>query len=123
MNKTIKRKWLAALRSGAYDQTAGYLHVYASTSHHGLQPGYCCLGVLCDIAVAEGIVSRMLNDRSGIVSYGASTETGVLPREVYLWAGLTDDNPVIGDDSRPLSGLNDEWKTFPEIADLIDQYL
>jgi hypothetical protein len=41
MNPEIKKKWLTALRSGEYKQTAGALK---DTS------GYCCLGVLCEAA-------------------------------------------------------------------------
>jgi len=44
MNKELKEKWLAALRSGKYQQGYTYL------SAHGK---YCCLGVLCDIAGLE----------------------------------------------------------------------
>jgi hypothetical protein len=37
MNQVIKEKWVAALRSGEYKQTKGYLRN---------KKGYCCLGVL-----------------------------------------------------------------------------
>ena len=40
MNKSIKKKWVAALRSGEYQQGQGLM------CHEGK---YCCLGVLCDI--------------------------------------------------------------------------
>lgn len=42
MNKDIKSKWLEALKSGKYTQTAGYLN--RGDNH------MCCLGVLCDIS-------------------------------------------------------------------------
>lgn len=41
MNKTIKKKWLTALRSGKYKQAYGQLK---------LGDCYCCLGVLCVVA-------------------------------------------------------------------------
>ena len=41
----MKAKWIAALRSGKYQQSWGALRGY---------DGYCCLGVLCDVADPEG---------------------------------------------------------------------
>lgn len=41
MKKTLKLKWIAALRSGAYKQGKGRLRRGDS---------YCCLGVLCEVA-------------------------------------------------------------------------
>jgi hypothetical protein len=46
MNEEAKRLWVAALRSGKYDQTTGALR-------DGV--GYCCLGVLCEVAIEAGV--------------------------------------------------------------------
>ena len=49
MNKELKKKWVEALRSGDYKQTKGYLQV----TDPGLciyPVGFCCLGVLCEVA-------------------------------------------------------------------------
>jgi hypothetical protein len=45
MNKEIADKWIEALRSGEYEQGIA-----------SLQSGgrFCCLGVLCDLAIKEG---------------------------------------------------------------------
>lgn len=43
MNPEIKAKWVAALRSGDYEQGRGYLH----------RGGFCCLGVACDLFIKE----------------------------------------------------------------------
>ena len=40
MNKDIKTLWVAALRSGDYEQAQGVLK---------RDGGFCCLGVLCDL--------------------------------------------------------------------------
>lgn len=40
MQKSVKKKWLKALRSGEYKQGSGQLRS---------DDRYCCLGVLCDI--------------------------------------------------------------------------
>lgn len=44
--KSLKRKWLTALRSGKYKQGEGYLR--QKNYHNKIE--YCCLGVLCDVA-------------------------------------------------------------------------
>jgi hypothetical protein len=41
VDQTLKSKWVAALRSGKYEQCSGSLH---------RDGGYCCLGVLWDIS-------------------------------------------------------------------------
>ncbi len=46
MNTELKRKWIAALRSGKYKQTAGSL---CRTDNKGKPAAYCCLGVLCEV--------------------------------------------------------------------------
>lgn len=131
MNRKIRKRWVAALRSGAYEQGRGHLH--AEGGRLGTEPGYCCLGVLCDIAAHEGVVSAMWNDRSGLWSYGAETETSVLPAEVIAWAGLTCEDPLIPgevapewqeDDTVGLTALNDDAKmSFAQIADIIEKHL
>lgn len=45
MDKEWKEKWIAALRSGNYEQSQGQL----STLHKNGSTTFCCLGVLCDI--------------------------------------------------------------------------
>lgn len=52
MNKTqIKniKKWLAALRSGDYEQGMGQLCIPVNKTDEGENPQYCCLGVACYI--------------------------------------------------------------------------
>lgn len=48
MNAKLKKKWVDALMSGAYEQAEGGL---VSTDREGEVYGYCCLGVL---AAASG---------------------------------------------------------------------
>lgn len=138
MDSTIKAKWLEALRSGDYTQGKNYLHIVDAGDY------YCCLGVLCEIALAEGVAqaTEPVRSYSGVqdryvetVAYAGvevpvdslyfSAAGGVLPGAVATWAGIEDRNPEvkIPGDTRTLSGLNDEGKTFDEIADLIEEYL
>jgi len=125
MNSEIKAKWLQALRSGEYKQTR---HTLRSCSG-----GFCCLGVLSDIYRkevggswewnynADNAYSIVDEDREDF----GTTEPPVC---VVEWAGLEERNPrvqlKINDDNFfvfiSLAELNDEGKTFNEIADLID---
>lgn len=111
MNPKVKRKWVKALRSGKYKQGTGMLKVTRDND----EPLYCCLGVLCEVAVGEGIVK----------SYPGSN--GLPPDAVEVWAGL-DGDPLLG--TRKIDGrepyatyLNDDGKSFRYIADRIEKYL
>lgn len=108
MNGEVKAKWIAALRSGEYQQGNGCLH----------QDGkFCCLGVLCDLHAKE-TGNEWLWD---VLYLG---EKNYLPVEVQKWAGLPDKNPcAMGGDEHELflSDMNDAGKTFKYIADLIEE--
>lgn len=120
MNPEVKAEWLAALRSGAYKQAQARLFDPETG-------GYCCLGVLCDIAEKRGVIKRRVDD-DGIVWFGNSY-TVVEDRRVREWAGLDCSNPelphVKGPDyvSSSAAGHNDNGLSFAEIADLIEQHL
>ena len=94
MKPKVKKFWIEALRSGKYRQIQHRLFSDA---------GYCCLGVLCKI-------SRKRID-----------EQFALPVSVLRWAGLHDNDPMLGDCSA--SRWNDSGATFAEIADLIERHL
>lgn len=139
MNKEIKERWIAALRSGEYSQSSGYL----STDE-----GYCCLGVLCEIALQDQVVIKTKD--SSIDEHFVYTskidpvdrDTGVLPLAVVAWSGMPNRNPNItstkeevspnifsefgneyNEVTATLAGFNDNGATFEQIADLIEKYL
>ncbi len=121
MNPEVKQMWVAALRSGEYEQ--GTLRL---RSH---DDKYCCLGVLCDLAVKAGVDIRILS-QGGEYTYDGDAVS--LPDVVQEWAGLSDNDndtpqdPMIETElygSRQLSQLNDNKHSFEEIADLIDECL
>lgn len=127
----IKAAWVEALRSGKYQQGKNYLNS---------EGRYCCLGVLCELAVEAGVTGR--NAPEGpyrVVSYGArADDTGCGP-DVVRWAyeghpGMgawmvpfeegDPGNPFPDRDEVHLIALNDDGeKTFGEIADVIERYL
>lgn len=126
MNREVRDRWVAALRSGDYAQGARALAYRESVS---TELRYCCLGVLCDLASRDGVVGfgELLTGR---LAYGAEQRTGGLPTEVIRWAGLDDDDPVVA--GRPLSSWNDGTDggsnrvpatNFATIAQLIEGHL
>jgi hypothetical protein len=150
MKADIKERWLTALRSGEFKQTDGYL---AIADNDGNPKAFCCLGVLCEIAVQDGVIGRKLSDDFNISYAGNGSD---LPAAVVAWAGLEDlgtnaRNPEVrsyhvhsdktcggteeighqcdfADDSEdykyPLSALNDDHKwNFNQIADVIEKDL
>ncbi len=50
MHAAPKAKILAALRSGEYEQTRGALAIV-----DGPNAGFCCLGVMCEEAIKDGV--------------------------------------------------------------------
>lgn len=121
MNESVKTKWVQALRNGGYNQTRGYL---------ANEDGYCCLGVLCEVAIKEGLEIEVEEDDSdGRVYY--SGEESQLPVEVADWAEISRlgereySNPDSNlDDFDSLASVNDYQPspfTFWHIAHIIEQ--
>lgn len=120
MKEDIKTEWVTALRSGNYSQSAGILRD---------DRGFCCLGVLCDLAVKAGVATSIESAiGEGTIAYldkdalpGSTGDVAYLPQSVMKWAGLTASNPQAGDDY--LSSLNDNGFSFEKIADVIEKEL
>jgi hypothetical protein len=111
MNKEIAERWIVALQSEDVRQIQGRLANAAN--------GRCCLGVLCDIAVADGVIER--EDGSDIYYDDAD---GVLPLSVVRWAGMNSENGgflknASGETTRSLAGLNDEGVPFADLIPII----
>jgi hypothetical protein len=128
MDSKIKGLWIDALRSGEYVQGQNALKKVL-----GDETGFCCLGVLCDVAIKSGLdVKESEPSEYGTVSYDYATS--YLPESVREWAGLTIGNPYVifptSDGTKrdvTLAGLNDGAVkdfgmegTFEEIADMIE---
>jgi hypothetical protein len=139
VNPAIKQKWIDALRSGAYSQGRGRLAGSVVGNPEDGPPSFCCLGVLCDLAVKENVIPEPVVAHRTPVWDGEAPvsgyflkfadEGGYLPSEVVEWAGLnTAYNPLIGhgDDQlsyRQAAAWNDDGIPFAEIADMIEDSL
>lgn len=112
MRADVKAQWVAALRSGEYQQGGGNLYNTSDNTH-------CCLGVLCELAVQAGIIQPKAVTDSG--SYFAG-DSSILPSAVQDWAALDSPDP---DDcqGRTLSDMNDSDVSFIEIAGVIERDL
>jgi hypothetical protein len=118
-NKDALRKWVAKLRDPNSKQMIGTL---------GIANGErCCLGVACDVAVENGIISAPTPREDSVLYYGSEEAVSVLPYEVSEWLGVEID-PILGyaDSEEKIpqraTPLNDNhgW-TFPMIADAIEE--
>lgn len=112
----IITEWVRRLRSGRYLQGVRALR----------RPGqvgdtYCCLGVLCEIAVEQGVVEKPeYNHTFGFYVYDDSGE--LLPTLVAEWAGIGRWGTLKSDPAGDhLTIMNDGGAGFDRIADAIEQ--
>lgn len=117
MKKDIMEKWITALKSGEYKQTKFYLKAAKSKKSYG----YCCLGVLCDLAIKDGVNIKVQKERdeSNNFRYVFDSESGTLPTSVKKWADFYDYDFI-----KTLTEMNDnEGMNFRQIASVIRLYM
>lgn len=133
MKADVKTAWVAALRSGEFQQGREALVTIADDG----TPKYCCLGVLCELAARANVIphATAYDLRVGVMEYDGMIE--FLPDAVVKWADLVDESPtvIVLDDSddpevdgpveqlESLAELNDGNRTFAEIAGWIEDQL
>ena len=117
MNAAIKAKWVAALRSGEYQQGAGRLCDGTA---------FCCLGVLSNLYIEEtgdgcwnSGKEYVFKDKDGFL------EATELPSAVMIWADLDTSAPYVSTPAGQcdLISMNDAGTPFAKIADIIEEYL
>lgn len=123
LNENAK-KWVAALRSGEYEQAEMYLRVNNK---------FCCLGVACDLFAKER-EGEWRDTHNGYTEFRISAdddpEFGVqigdteLPHSVFRWLGLYNENGKYRKEGVTTWGLihdNDAAHlNFSQIADIIE---
>ena len=139
MKAEIAERWVAKLRSGTIEQSYTALGRGDGTR--------CCLGVLCDIAVEDGIIPppTSINGGGTMLQYGSLEDRivervagGYLPTAVQEWAGMRTQAGHIGaaygrggperitygeNSYRSLTDANDSHQmSFNQIADAIVIY-
>jgi len=118
MKKRIAKKWCEELRSRKYKQ-----------GKRRLRQGekFCCLGVLCDLAVKAGLGEW----KGGEYRHTAGEHDGVscavgLVAGVRHWSGVQTYDGAAGNGAAgyaSLARMNDRGVGFPEIADFIEAHV
>lgn len=132
MKQEIKEQWITALTDETYQQGTGELR---STKDE-----YCCLGVLCDLAVKAGEAKWLYQSTTGWLLIPANVTleeakelgqvgSATLPGFITVWAGMAkhEYNPtvVVHDGEHiSLTQANDSKNLpFNTIAELIQESL
>jgi len=102
MDPAIRQRWVSALRSGRYPQARENLRT---------TEGFCCYGVLCELAVEDGAIPAPEEPDQGVYRYSGAI--ALLPHAVKTWAS-------IGFEQMWLARRNDDGWTFDQIADVIE---
>ncbi len=126
MKKKIADKWIAALNSGDYKQGKWRLKTDDAN--------FCCLGVLCDLAVKEGIAKEVVtfyNGNKKISGYFSKKQAEgktafpmfhEIEDGIVKWSGMKSSRGEIKGTDKSLTNFNDsEGKTFTEIAEIIKE--
>lgn len=119
MKPRIAEQWVAALRSGDYEQGTHCLR--------DKENRFCCLGVLSEMYRKEHPeahwVEREENNRTIMFNDGEEVATGVLTYKVMDWAGINSVGGEIVDTHRTLylTEVNDDGTPFGDIAKLIEE--
>lgn len=126
MKPEIKEMWIEALLSDDYQQGQHHL---CQDNNDGSK-SWCCLGVLTDLAIKNGVnidVERSLSE-SNVYTFDNESET--LPLAVKEWSGIDTGSgqysyPNIDDDDALTCSLaedNDAGLAFDELVDIIRIY-
>lgn len=118
MNKKIANRWISALRSGKYKQNYDALGIIDIDNKK--ERSYCCLGVLCELAIKSKINVKRKIKRYKIYY---NNKLDIAPPIVRDWAGFKDD-----DSQLTLSRLNDGYimkksMSFKQIANYIGRHV
>ena len=107
------RLWVTALRSGDYRQGIGSLYNISSGT-------YCCLGVACEVARANGVALEIADDPEPGGDRAYDNESAFLPSKVQAWLGVDSRNPII--DGNHATEWNDGLcASLDKIADAIER--
>lgn len=125
----VKTLLLDALKSGEYEKTVGLLKRHNNDN----TVGYCCLGVLSDVANKQGVCGEFQRavDGAGYVEnwYNLPEEvndgfetyvswnTAFLPNSVAEWSGLDSNTQTT------LANINDESEDFGPVIEYIETNL
>lgn len=120
---------IAALRSDEFEQGVGALRIYVGMRDDQERHQYCCLGVLTEVAIRNGLELPPDSDSHSRCCENCDApesiwdlEDGVLSQPVREWYGLGTGDPEVGydTDGDPITATlanDDRGWTFAQIAD------
>jgi hypothetical protein len=126
MHDNIRKQWVDKLRSGEYPQGTGNLRS---------NDNFCCLGVLCELAVEQNVIGPAILAEGSESLYVYVDEKAEdeydawLPPAVKKWAGLQTSEVLLAKPqpipshvapAKSLTSMNDNGATFAQIADFIE---
>ncbi len=111
MKYNVMKKWVKALRSGKYKQTNGSL---------ADSEGFCCLGVLCEVAIKDKIdLTKVTDTDLKTVKYNGNV--GCMPIVVMEYSDMKNVYGRYSNKRLSLADLNDTGRySFKRIADVIE---
>lgn len=114
----MRDKFVAALRSGDFKQGTGQFYNTDDVS-------YCCLGVACEVAHNEGQLGGGWHDDEGWRTTGGDRLGGFcwmvdVGDQKFDIAGLHKLFGLSESQTKKLARMNDDHKSFDEIADHIE---
>jgi hypothetical protein len=118
MKAELKQKWVEALRSGKYKQGRSVLK--------NTEGRMCCLGVLLDIETPDGWDARATQIPGEVGHYhhqNGNYSGDFLHRNTRERHGLTSELEDGESIAHRLAGMNDNGKSFAEIADWIETHI
>lgn len=134
MNPEIKALWLERLESGKEKQGHGALKkVYPTKNGKVRKVRHCCLGVLCEIGVEQGVIDEAKVDlrdpdiyeqEDGInATFGEGSSEAYLPDAVADWAGIPRHIMFDPGIQATLGDINDESPSFKRVIKYIKENL
>ena len=114
LEKSFKKRWVAALRSGKYEQAQGSLY-------DGDTGGFCCLGLMC---LLRGASKSAMNGETmphNLYNFGTLFNIDEAHTDFFEEGGAAWQVPYKGK-MRFLTELNDGYRlSFKQIANIIER--
>lgn len=117
MDRELRDKWIAALRSGEYTQGRGELKAIQHDPNYVTPPQvtHCCLGVLCAVAGVDMPMVSLYASNKERCEFGGANGTFQYSRR---------NPPLTGREQSELISMNDEQAaSFETIAQWIEENL
>lgn len=113
-NKANLLLWVQALESGRFHQGRERLKHVSLGAYK-----YCCLGVACEVAIANGVAVTERVRETGAIEFDG--KIGYLPEEVQDWLGIPGEDPALDSEITAAQANDGKNMSFIEIAALVRQ--